>query len=147
MSTGSIQSAAVVIMTDMRHDALQFTFVNDSGGELTDGQELILKTDGTIDKRDAGTEIPFGVVMIGAANGAKVTARTFFTVTVKAKAIGGAINSGVFMKPNGNKDSTTNIPEYIAAVSGDYSVGLVINGAAENGELLIGILDGPVLLP
>jgi len=140
--TGTIQNAATVVMTDIRHDALQFSFVNDSGAALTEGQEVTLKTDGTIDKRDAASDIPLGIVVVGAANGARVTVRTFFTAVIKAKAIGGTINAGVFVNPNGNKDATTHIPEYILATGNNPSVGLVIKGAAQNGSITVGIMDG-----
>jgi len=144
MSTGSIQDAAVVVMTDLRHDALQLSFVNDSGALLTPGQEVTLKTDGTIDKRDAGTEVPLGIVVVGGDDGKRVTVRTYFTAVIKAKAIGGAINAGVLVKPNGLKDATTGVPEYVAGTSSDYAVGMVIKGAAENGQMIVGILDGIV---
>jgi len=140
--TGTIQNAATVIISDLRHDALQLSFVNDSGITLTPGQEVMLKTDGTIDKRDAGSEIPLGIVVVAGENGKRVTVRTYFTAVIKGKAIGGAINAGVLVRPNGNKNDTTFIPEYVASTTADISVGLVIKGATQNGEILIGIMDG-----
>jgi len=142
--TGTIQESAPLVITDMRSDALQLGFVNDSGGVLTPGQEVTLKTDGTIDKRDAGSDIPLGIVIKGGADGERVTVRTYFTAVVKGKAIGGALNAGVLVKPNGLKDATTFIPEFVASTSSDYTVGMVIKGALLNGAIIVGILDGIV---
>ncbi len=142
--TGTIQDAAAMVITDLRSDALQLGFTNDSGEALTKGQEVTLKTDGTIDKRDAGTELPIGVVVKGNDDGKRVTVRTYFTAVVLGKAKGGALTAGELVVPNGTKDSTTYVPEFIAATSSDYAVGVVLKGASLDGEIKVGILDGIV---
>lgn len=142
-STGTVQSAAAQTITDMRHDVLQNQYVNDSGGALEPGMEVILKTDDTIDKRDAGTEFPFGIVVLGGADGEKVTIRSFFQSIIKGIATGGAITSGVFVKPNGVLDANDK-PQYVAVAAGDYAAAHVLVGAAEDAEITIGILESPV---
>lgn len=141
--TGSIESEAPQVVTDWKSDALQFGFTNDSGVELKQGREVILKTTGLLDKRSAGSEIPLGVVVIGGIDGARCTVRTGFTAAIKAKAIGGTLNAGTYVVPNGNVDSD-GIPEYIAAVAKDYATGYVIKGGAANASIKVGILDTAV---
>lgn len=140
MSTGTIQDAAPQVITDMRSDALQLSFVNDSGAALAAGDEVILKTDGTVDIRDAGTELPLGVVIKGAADGERVTVRTPFTAVIKAIATGGTINAGSFVKPNGSK--TLSIPQYVVVSANDYAIGLVLKGATVGNAIVVGIVDG-----
>ena len=144
MSTGTIQDAAPLIITDMKSDVLQLGFTNDSGETLTPGQEVTLKTAGTIDIRDAGSDIPLGIVIKGGADGTRVTIRTYFTAVIKGKIVDSGINAGQLVVPNGSKDSTTNIPEFVAGTSSDYAVGMALNAASEDGAITIGILDGIV---
>ena len=141
MSTGTIQPPSIVVLPDIRHDALQLGFTNDSGGDLTQGMQVTLKADGTVDKLDAGTEKPLGIVIVGAVDGERVTVRTFFTATVKGIIKGGNIDAGVYVVPNGVTESDGR-PQYIAAVLNDYTVGIVIVGGLEDAEIHIGILDG-----
>lgn len=140
MSTGTIQDAAPLVITDMRSDALQLSFVNDSGDDLVAGDEVILKTDGTVDKRDAGTELPLGIVIKGAADGERVTVRTPFMAVLKGVANGGTINAGSFVKPNGSK--TNSLPQYEVVSANDYALGLVLKGGIAGATIVIGVVDG-----
>lgn len=146
MSTGTVQSAKVTIVKDLRKDILALSFVNDSGGELFSGQEVTLKTDGTIDKRDAGTELPLGTVKIGAVDSERVVVYTVFKHSVKGIATGGALDAGVYVKPNGTLDSS-NRPQYVAIGDEEYALGLTITSALEDAEILVGIMESPVLTP
>lgn len=144
--TGTIDNAAPQVITDLKHDALQLGFTNDSGAALSEGQEVILKTAGTVDKRSSGTTRPIGVVIKGGANAARVTVRTCFTAVLNGIAKGGTINAGTFVKPNGTLNADGK-PQYVAAVAGDYSLAIVVKGGAVDSEIKIAILDAPVLLP
>lgn len=143
MSTGTIQDPSVLVIQNRRIEALQPSFTNDSGSDLTQGQEVTLKADGTVDVRDAGTEKPLGVVIVGAVDGERVTVRTFFTLEMNVVATGGNIDAGTYVVPNGSKDSEGR-PQYVAASLDDYTCALVINGALQDAVMKIGILDGIV---
>lgn len=140
--TGTIQNAAVQVITDLRHDALQLGFTNDHGSAITKGDEVTLKADGTIKLRVLGSEIPLGIVVVGADDGKRVTVRTYFTSVIVGVAKGGTINAGVLVKPNGLK--TNEYPQYVLGTSSDYSVAIVMTGAIVDDELVIGIIDGIV---
>ena len=144
--TGTIDNAAPQVITDLKHDALQLGFTNDSGAALSEGQEVILKTAGTVDKRSSGTTKPIGIVIKGGANAARVTVRTCFTAVLNGIAKGGTINAGTYVKPNGTLASDGK-PQYVAAASGDYSLAIVVKGGVVDSEIKIAILDSPVLLP
>lgn len=138
--TGTIQDAATLVITDMRGDALQLGFTNDSGGALAAGDEVCLKTDGTVDLRDTGTQKPVGIVVKGGADGTRVTVRTPFSAVIKGIATGGTINAGSFVKPNGSK--TGGIPQYVVVADNDFSMGLVLKGGTASSTIIIGIMDG-----
>lgn len=144
--TGTVDTVAPQVITDLKSDALQLGFTNGSGAALTEGQEVILKTDGTVNKRAAGTSKPIGIVIKGGADAARVTVRTCFGAVVNGIAKGGTINPGTYVVPNGNKNADSK-SEYVAAASGDYALAIVIKGGAVNAEIKIAILDAPVNLP
>jgi len=141
MSTGTIQDPAVQVIQNLRHDALQHGFTNSEGAALSKGDEVYLDTDGSVKLRDAATQVPIGVVVVGAADGERVTVRDFFTMELNVVNGGaGAINPGQFVVPLGTKDSD-GYPEYDAAAAGNYSCAIVINGGAAGESMRIGILD------
>lgn len=144
--TGTVTNAAAQVITDLKSDSLQLGFTNDSGAALTEGQEVILKTTGLVDKRSSGTTKPLGIVIKGGANGERVTVRVFCTAVVNAIATGSTLNAGVYVKPNGTKNSD-NYPQYVAVASGDYAVGYVIKGGTATSVIKVGIMDSPVLIP
>lgn len=144
MSTGTVQAAENNVIRDLVSDALQLGFTNDSGGDLSEGQEVIFKTNGKLDKRDAGTELPVGIVVKGGANGEKVTIRTFATAVIMGVATGGAIEEGTPVKPNGSL--TSGVPQYVAAVAGDYCVGIACVGAAQDASMRVMIMNAPFQL-
>lgn len=113
--TGSIQNPAVKVFENYDDHRLQMSAVNDSGGNLVPGMEVIFKANGTIDKRTLGTQIPIGIVMIGSANGKRATVRLYATALMNAVATGGNLSAGVFVVPNGNIDATYETPEVVAA--------------------------------
>jgi len=140
MSTGTIQNAATQIIADIRHDALQHGYTNSQGAALAKGDEVYMHTDGTVKLRTLGTQIPLGVVMVGAADGERVTVREFFTLVLDVLNGGaGTINAGVLVVPLGTK--TNDIPEYDAGAATNKSCAVVIIGAIAGGAMRIGILD------
>lgn len=138
--TGTIQSAAPQVITDITNDALQVSFVNTSGGALVSGQEVTIKTNGEVDKRDAGTELPHGIVIVGGANNARVTVRLFGQAIINAIIKLAGANAGALVKPNGTIDAT-GVPQYVATTDGDYVSGYVIKGGLVDTAVKVLILN------
>lgn len=132
----------VVVRPQHETEHLPISFINDSGADLKEGMEVILKTDGTLDKRDAGTEYPIGIVEKGGADGERVTVGTAFQTTVNAVASGN-LNAGVFVKPTGVVTAAGR-PTYIVVADGDYASAIVLAGANDTLPILIGILRTPI---
>lgn len=139
--TGTIQSAASQVVANEDHDRLQLSFVNGSGGELVQGQEVTLKSDGTVDKRDATTENALGTVVVGGANTNKVTVRINCTRTLNAHAKGGTLTAGTAAYPDGTFDAD-GTPNYLTQSSGVVSA-IVLKGNTVGGAVIIGILNAP----
>jgi hypothetical protein len=139
--TGSIESSAPQTITDIRASALQLGF-NNNANALTSGMEVYLKNDGSVDTRTMGSQFPLGVVIVGCLANLRATIRTYFTLVISGTAFGGTLVPGTLVVPNGTYDAN-GIPQYIAAVSGDFATGLVINGGTVGAAIRVGILDGP----
>ncbi len=112
-----------------------------SGSALVPGQEVYISADLSVSKR-TGAQFPAGVVTVGGADGKYVSVYTPFSRTIQAHSKGGTINFGTFVKPNGTVNAD-GMPEYVAAVAGDYASALVIDGGNVDTEIMIGILTAP----
>lgn len=141
--TGTVENEAPLVITDLKHDALQFGFQNGSTNELTSGQEVSLKNDGTIEERTVGTTLPLGVVIKGAKANLKATVRTNFTAALNAIADGGAIAPSDLLVPTGTKNAE-NLPLYKKASTGEYAVAMAFKGGATGTAIRVGILQSPV---
>lgn len=146
MSTGTIQSKAPQVITDLEMDGLQTGFTNASGGELTEGQEITLKTTGTVDKRTSGSEYPLGIVVVGAKDGERLTARINAKAIMNCIANGGTLQPGDFVIPTGTKNAD-NLPLYKKAVSDDIASAVVIKGATAGNAIKVAVLHGVVIIP
>lgn len=147
MSTGTIQNAALQIINTMKGDALQLGFTNSQGAALSKGDEVYLHTDGTVKLRSSGATRPLGVVVVGGADGERVTVRTYFTVVVDVvNTTGGTNNAGDALVPDGTKDSEGR-PNYIAGVTGNYCCAIALNSVADDAVVRVGILDSMIILP
>lgn len=141
MSTGTIQDAALLIITDLRHDALQLGFTNDSGGALTKGDEVTLKVDGSVDLRSLGTEYPLGIVVVGAADGERVTVRTPFTALMDVTNVNaGTIDAGDLLIPKGTKDANGR-PNYDIAAATNLSMVMALTQAATTAIVKVAVLE------
>jgi len=138
--TGTVDNAASQVLKNISYDGLQMSFTNSDTVALTQGQEVILHTDGTIKKRSAGTEKPLGIIIVPADATKRATVRTNFQAEINGIAKGGTINAGEFVVPNGNKDAD-GYPEYVAAAAGDFVNAQVIKGGAVDSFIKIGILS------
>jgi len=134
MSTGTVQSAPFdAIINQVGDGYLQIGFTNDSGGALVEGQEVIIKSNGKLDKRDADGEFPIGIVYKGGANGARVGVKVRAGAQLNVVIKGGAATPGQFVRNNGNVDATTGLAEVVASPVNAYSGFIVIEGAAQDG--------------
>jgi hypothetical protein len=124
-----------------------FMTLTAGGGTLQENQQVYISGNNTVAKRTLGTQFPIGVITKGGLVGDKVTVQSNILRDSLAKAIGGALAAGAFVKPNGNVDATTGVPEYVAAAAGDYANAIVIGGAAQNAEIRILILRDVQVIP
>jgi len=137
--TGTFQSTPATGIKWKEEGNIQLPVVNGSGEDLVNGQEVIMKSDGTLDKRDAGTEFPIGVVAVGGKDGDRVTIHANFSAIIHASAKGAAHNPGAEVVPDGTL--TEGRVNYIAATAGDFVSGLVLTDAASTGDAIrVGIL-------
>lgn len=142
--TGTVENLAPQVLTDFSHGNLQFGFTNGSGGKLSVGQEVIFKSDGTIDKRTTGTQKPLGIVVVESADATiKATVRVAFMSAGNGVAFGGTLNPGDYVKQNGTLNGD-GYPQYVVCASGDYALAQVIKGGAVNASVVVGILNSPV---
>jgi len=114
---------------------------------LVAGEEVNIEsaTNMSVEKRDAGTDFPIGIVTVGGAVGEKVTIATCLQRTCLAMAKGGTLNAGALVKPNGTFNAS-GVPEYVATASGDYVSAIVLSGGVVDTEITIGILRAPFQL-
>lgn len=141
-STGTIQDEAAQVIFNKAGHRLTMTAVNDSGARLNPGTEVILKSNGTLDKRDAGTEFPLGVVEIGADNGNRPTVSLNGNMLMEVAPSTGTINAGTFVKPNGTVNAA-GYPVVVAAVAGDYASMLVVKQATAPALIKVLVLHSP----
>lgn len=141
MSTETSMTASKTLHRHEEHGLLFLTLTNSNGSALVVGEEVTIESNLSVDKRGGGTEYPFGIVTVGGADGELVTIATCLQRTSLATAKGGTLNAGTFVKPNGT--TTNGIPEYVAAVDGDYISAIVLKGGNVDTEIVIGILRTP----
>lgn len=145
MSTGTIQNAALQVIGNMKHDALQYTFTNSQGAALAKGDEVYLHTDGSVKLRNAGTQRPLGVVVVGGDDGERVTVRTYFTVEMDViNNSGGDVDAGDLLVPEGVKDADGR-PQYVAAVATNLVCAVALVPASDGTVVRVGILDSMVV--
>lgn len=146
MSTGTIQNAALQVIGNMKHDALQYTFTNSQGAALAKGDEVYLHTDGSVKLRTSGAQRPLGVVIVGADDGERVTVRTFFTMEMDViNNTAGTVNAGDLLIPEGVKDAEGR-PQYIAGVATNLACAVALTTVADGSVVRVGILDSMVVV-
>lgn len=124
--TGSIQDKAPQVFMDLEYGSINVSFVNDSGAALTQGQEVVFKAAGTIDKRSTGAQFPLGVVVTGAEDGERAVVNVLASYTAEVEAAGTLV-AGDFVYPNGNKNSVGR-PIVAKCSTGQLSMAVVMKG-------------------
>lgn len=146
MSTGTIQDAAPVVIKNIKHDALQMSFVvANGGGSLVVGQPVSMQTNGTLKAQGVGTDPCIGVVIKGAGDGERATVRTVFT-TEEELIAGGTLLAGALVRHNNVVDAD-GYPTVVAAATGEFACGVVLKGGAVGEKIIVGIIDGIVVAP
>ena len=112
-----------------------------AASKLTKGQLVKLKTDGTVDKLSGLTDVPFGMVTVGAESGQKATIQTNFQAIVNAKAEGSVTTSNELAVNTHN--ATTGCDEYKVAVSTNAISAIALSDATDSNDLVVGILRTP----
>jgi microcompartment protein CcmK/EutM len=126
------------VVRNAKHDSLNLGRI--ANGALVKGQNVKLDADGRVSKVTAGTQLPFGIVEVGGADGARVAIRTFIAAEVygiaKVDLVPGkeVVATGVV-----NADGKQ---EFTLAVAGNFVNAVVIKGATATNECLVGIIDG-----
>jgi hypothetical protein len=140
MATESITAAGITLTKHYESYGVFLTLIDGtSGGSvLAIGQKVKISANNTVVKCSAGTDFSIGVVT-NTDNGDgsnKVTVHANIMRDSKAVAIGGTLNAGAFVVPNGvmNADG---IPQYVAAASGDHVSAIVLSGGAANSVIRI----------
>jgi hypothetical protein len=54
-----------------------------------------------------------------------------------AIATGGALAAGALVRQNGTVSGTSDLPQVVAAASGEYASGIVIDGAADGAQVRV----------
>lgn len=112
------------------------------------GQEVYLSGNNTVSKRTTGTQFPIGTVSTPSRTGdTNVVVKTVLERVIQGIAIGGTLSAGAFVKPNGNVSTADQLPEYVAAASGDFAGAILMKGGAANAIIEVGILESPVRIP
>lgn len=130
------------IVADHEESSLDLGFTNGSGAALVEGQEVYIKSDGNVAKRTTGTQVPLGIVKVGAADGARVVVRTNFMARVECVAGSGGLTTGGEAIPTGVVDGNGRYT-YIAPSSGDFVAGLVCAGGSATATCYVGLLRAP----
>lgn len=138
MSTGTIRDAAEMFFIDIKNDEITVSFVNDSGEELVQGQEVTIKPDGTIEKRTTEDEVLLGVVVVGAKDGLRATINVFASYTAEGEA-GDDLVPGDYAFQNGTTGSTGTIV-YKKSTAGKQSAAIVMKGGLTGSKVKVIIL-------
>lgn len=145
MSTESIKAPSKTLCKHYESYGVFMTLI--AGNTIQQGQEVYISGNNTVSKRTGGTQFPIGVVTEGGLVNEKVTIHMNIMRDSLGKAIGGALAAGALVKPNGNVDADTGIPEFVAVAAGDYCNAIVLSGAAQNAEIRVAILRSTIIIP
>lgn len=127
-----------IILRSAKHDSLNLGRV--ANGALAKGQVVKLDADGRVSAVTLGTQLPFGIVEVPAADGKRVAVRTFLAAEVYGVAKV-ALVPGKEVVATGVIDADGR-QEFALAVGGNFVNAIVLKGAAIAGQCLVGILDG-----
>lgn len=145
-NSSTIQPANPSIRKQLIKELIAQTLLNgESVNTLTEGQEVYISGNSTVKARSSGSQYPIGVVKVGAVAGEKLSVVINAQCDVAGIAIGGTLNAGQFVKPNGVKDAN-DLPQYVAAHDGEYAMGIVLEGGAVNSQIKVLVLFAPVPL-
>lgn len=144
MSTESIQNPSKTLSKHYESYGVFPSII--AGATIGVNQEVYISANNTVTKRSVGTQFPIGICTKGGVVGELVTIQANILRDTLGIAKGGTINAGVFVKPNGNVNAN-GIPEFVAAVAGDYANAIVLAGGAVDTEIKVWILRSAHIVP
>ena len=149
MSTEAIQDKLPYVIDEQVGKLITIGFEDGASGALKQGDEVMLKTTGEVDKRGTGADFPIGVVGVEVNDESEVQVYTHFMATkVCYNAEGSAINAGNYLVPNGITNAN-GYPEYvlpqIMGLAVVTHVAIEPAGIAET--VKVGVLFTPIFLP
>ncbi len=142
MATEKINQKKKVVIFELS-DYIAIKKENGNGSALVKGQEVYLKSDSTCAVRSTATNVLLGTVDIGADDGDNVVVKTNFIEMLKGVA-SGTLAVGSFVKQTGTV--VDGQPQYVAGVAGDLCYAIVTDGAADGGEIEVGVMHSPKLV-
>jgi hypothetical protein len=144
MATTSIQNASKTKSKYYEPHSLDLSLRNGSGERLIDGQEVFISGANAVTKRTTGAQYPIGIVKVGGDNGEYVTVATSLTRDIKGIATGGTLAVGAFVRQNGTLNAD-GLPQYVAVTTGQYAMGIVLQGGTAGTEIRVGVLRVPFI--
>ena len=144
-STLGGERSVAVFKKELAHK-LSFSFINGNVADFTVGQIVCWKTNKFQPVSD-GTDIPIGIITVGAKQTRRATMLIFASALVEGVASSGAaIATGVFIRQTGNVDSSGR-PEYVLAGSGKYADGFCLVGGNASTPVVAMVLQQSKLMP
>lgn len=152
-NSGSVQDAAPCISRQQEHDDIRLTMTAGTAvGDpiLMPGQEVYISSAGTVKARTLGTQFPIGTISVGKntrlvqAQNNKVTVNTIFNKDVFGKTAA-PITAGSFVRHDGTYDGD-GYPNIVAAVAGDYCIGIALTTSVAGGALRTGVFRSVIKL-
>ena len=147
--TGSFETAIKVKIPLVESGILDISFINGTANPMVCGQSVFLSGDFEITPTTGlAAEFPIGVVSIAPEEATErvVVYTAFLTKQENAVIKVGAITAGSFVKQNGTITADDEL-EYIAAVTGDISTTLVLQGGLADARIIVATLANPHLIP
>lgn len=127
-----------IVMEESYCLAISFTAASD----LASGQVVKMKTDGTVDKIAAVTDMPFGVVTNPAKTGEKATIMVPFVAVVNAVAQTDCNTYGVEASV-ATYDTVAKTDKYSPSVATNWVSGIILKTGTATNPITVGMLRQP----
>lgn len=145
MGTESIQSKSKTLHRIYQSYGVFLNALNGEGANtLYQGQAVYISANNSVKAKTLGSQFAIGVVNVGNAVGEELSVRANILCDSLAKAIGANQAAGTLVRYNGNRNSTTGIPEVVVAADGEYADAIVFKGGNANDEIRILVLQSQV---
>src|SRR6478609_753434 len=145
MGTESIQPKSKTIhLIDESYGVFLNVLNGEDANTLYQGQGVYISANNSVKAKTLGSQFAIGVVHVGNAAGEELSVRANILCDSLAKAIGGNLAAATLVRYNGNRNSTTGVPEVVAAADGEYADAIVFSGGNANDEIRILVLKSQI---